>query len=494
MKCNCDSCLCGGKLGQGLKRGSTCLYYGTKNNKKRCRIFNNNINEDIYNEMKTILGSDEQAFNKYMEIKKYLYKKPKLVKDKDVNYKLVMELKNKFNIPLKTERKIRVKETKKRRYPKTRAKPGFGRKYQPKQKIIEKGAERIPIGVEPGVIIDLNELNDVIDVVAKGDENNKIIINNMIENKEPVENIKEVVEGMKVLEKKTREQKTVQGLIAERTNITKKINKLINKKKKTNKDELDLIKFNNDINEINKILESRKEQGGNIFSDIGSKVREFFSPRLDYNNLSRETKEKYGQFEVLELNIYRTPVNWLIPAALNVISFGKFAELQRKYGYDKLFHLALVATVNDGRTLKNVIMEKNEVVNISTNYATKDTTEVQNVQLRGAKFTINDILNDALRNVGNERFFLYDAFNNNCQFFIKYLLEGQGLYNQDVKNFLFQDLKDLHEELPQHVGTIAKIGTTAAAVINKLLGKGGRIEDLTDEEAKILYNYIIKKY
>jgi hypothetical protein len=209
------------------------------------------------------------------------------------------------------------------------------------------------------------------------------------------------------------------------------------------------------------------------YETVKSKIKETFSPRLDdFNNVSKQTIRQYGNLPIISLNIYRTPIKSFLNKALNLISFGKWDEVRNKYGYDKLFHLALVATVDFGKYKKNIIMEKNEVVNISTNYATSPETEVFNVNLNNDKLTPYEMLERARRAVGNTVFFSYDAFYNNCQFFIRYLLDYSDLYTKEAKEFLFQDLTELVQELPGYVPQIAKFATDTGAVVSKLRGEG----------------------
>jgi hypothetical protein len=219
-------------------------------------------------------------------------------------------------------------------------------------------------------------------------------------------------------------------------------------------------------------------QGGSIFSAAKefvqkgiSKVKEFFSPRLDnFNNVSTRVLKQYGDVPVVDILIYRTPIPSMLNTLLNAVSFGKWNELKSKYGFDKLFHLALVFRLANG---KMVIVEKNEVVNINDAYRTKPNTEVFQVTGYSGGKTLYDFINGARQKVGNDKlFFGYDAFSNNCQFFIRYILEAAGLYSEAAKNFLFQDLSKIAENLPSSTKAIAKGVTTLGAVVSKLSGKG----------------------
>jgi len=171
---------------------------------------------------------------------------------------------------------------------------------------------------------------------------------------------------------------------------------------------------------------------------------------------------------IKQLFIMRTPIKGILNTIINYISLGKWNELKQKYGFDKLFHLSLVAKLQDG---KHIIMEKNEVVNISPEFSFGKDSETFDIPLNN-QITISQILETARKDVGDNIFFSYDPFKNNCQYFIKYLLEGQELYNESAKNFLFQDLESVYKELPEYVPKVMNGVTTIGAIANKLLGKG----------------------
>lgn len=228
---------------------------------------------------------------------------------------------------------------------------------------------------------------------------------------------------------------------------------------------------------------------GEGLSDIVASVKKFFSPRLDdYNNVSKNTINQYGSLPINEMFIYRTPIGGLLNTALNFISLGKWEQLKKRFGYDRLFHVALVCNISN----KNIIVEKNEVINISQKYETKETTEVYKINMQGKTPTLLDMLNSVRNKLGDQMFFDYDAFRyppGNCQWFIRNLLESQGLYNKDVNDFLFQDLSEIYENLPSFVPDIAKTVTSTAAFFNKILGKGmdEESDDDFDDDKDLMY-------
>tara|TARA_R110002073_G_scaffold334438_1_gene523968 strand:- start:931 stop:1278 length:348 start_codon:yes stop_codon:yes gene_type:complete len=88
------------------------------------------------------------------------------------------------------------------------------------------------------------------------------------------------------------------------------------------------------------------------------------------------------------------------------------------------------------------------------------------------------MLSGAKRILGDERFFRYDALTSNCQLFVKSCLEAIGMYTNEAKAFVYQDLEELMKELPSFVGGIAKKITDiqsysdiAGSGLNQIRGK-----------------------
>ena len=196
-------------------------------------------------------------------------------------------------------------------------------------------------------------------------------------------------------------------------------------------------------------------------------TKDYFSPRLDdYNNKSKRTIKELGNIQVQSMQIYRTPIAGFIEPVLNAVSLGKWNELKKKYAFDKMFHLALVCNVGS----KNVMCQKLSHVDVTTSYKTNKNTEVHQIDLQGKKFTVYEMLQKARQEQGDNKFFAYDAFANNCQYFVSYLLKAEGLYSDAAKQFLFQDISGIVKELPEYVKRFARGVTDLDATINKVTG------------------------
>jgi hypothetical protein len=223
--------------------------------------------------------------------------------------------------------------------------------------------------------------------------------------------------------------------------------------------------------------------------DVVSAAKEKLNKALTIDDYSKNTKAnlaKYGTLPVVALTVYRKPVEDWINTVFQGVSVGKWEALKKKYGMDKFFHLTLVCTLEGG---KRVSLEKLEVVSVNENIPSGDGVETQEVPLKGKSFTITDMLEGLRADVGDKTFFSYDALRgNNCQNFVEGLLKSQGLYGPEEKAFVFQDIKSLVQELPEHLLTFQRGTTDLAAVFNKATGIGGgrdKINQLAERVSKI---------
>jgi len=231
-----------------------------------------------------------------------------------------------------------------------------------------------------------------------------------------------------------------------------------------------------------------KPKRGGKFSDIFSlpskainKVKEvaksIFKP--DYSNFpepSKKVLEERGNVPIIELEITRVPLSGAIKGLINALTMGKFNEGQKDSGYDKFFHLALVATVRTikGQNLK-VVMQKNARVEITKEVKEGANTEYLKLPLKGFNMSVNELLDLTRKRIGDTNFFRYDSFNNNCQIFVKELLTTMNLYDKKAADFVYQDTLAIIKKVPSWNREILNWTTDAGNVFSKLTGSGKKL-------------------
>jgi len=223
--------------------------------------------------------------------------------------------------------------------------------------------------------------------------------------------------------------------------------------------------------ELKKQTRKRKVKGAGLFDNIRNK----FIIQKKYNNKSTKTLKDFGNNKIIGLKIMRTPIMGILNTVLNGISFGQWGKSLKNNNYDTLFHLALIADTDGGR---QIVIEKNEQINISTSYNVSDKSESQIINLNGLNITVNELLEKTRNSVGDDKYFLYDGLSNNCQWYLRYILESNGLYSEQAKTFLFQSMEEIKKEIQPYVGKIMNAVTNTGAIVAQLLGKGLTIHSI----------------
>ncbi|MET0570951.1 MAG: hypothetical protein ABWZ79_05960 [Pedobacter agri] len=207
-------------------------------------------------------------------------------------------------------------------------------------------------------------------------------------------------------------------------------------------------------------------------------VKEAFQPiPTKLNNISMKTIEEFGNYPVQSMFVMRTPLSNNLTGALNIVSSGEFNRLQKNANIDQLYHVALVGSFNN----TNIIIEKNEVVNIAPFKKSDVTnnTEILRIKLSSNPSLIQLIAN-TLNFMGPQNFYDYDALGatnrgrNNCQDFVNAVLESNNLLTPDVYKFFYQDISPITNELQNHVPIAVKAVTQTGSIVSRLIGKGKR--------------------
>lgn len=158
---------------------------------------------------------------------------------------------------------------------------------------------------------------------------------------------------------------------------------------------------------------------------------------------------KIGDNKIISARLARTPVQEIIQDVLKTVSNID----------DNLFHLFIELTLDNG---KKWILEKNERINLVKDRSDKQTEFTE-------MFSVNKTVNELFENTKNkmgEKFLPYQSANNNCQFFIMGVLDGNGLNTPERTEFVKQDTKNIFTpELRKVANTLTDIGGYGNAII-----------------------------
>jgi hypothetical protein len=214
---------------------------------------------------------------------------------------------------------------------------------------------------------------------------------------------------------------------------------------------------------------------GKAYESAKSFGRRILKPLPSIKDIDTESKSRYtpgvqsvlakcGNDIVTNIRVCRELVPSSTESLLNALSLGKWNELKKKYGYDRFFHLYMLFDAG-GKTL---MLEKNQVINLSYYY--RSCEEGMPVSA-GGTFTLNQMLDKTKASMGDEKFFTYDPLSNNCQNFIIGILRANGLLTSAIESFVYQNIKQIVDELPDYMKPLAKGLTDIARVVDTSLQK-----------------------
>ncbi len=208
--------------------------------------------------------------------------------------------------------------------------------------------------------------------------------------------------------------------------------------------------------------------------------------KLSFSNKIKKILKKYGNQKIRAISIGRRPINSLVERAFNIISLGKWSKLRDQYYYDKLFHLFLIITMEDGTIIS---LEKNSIVTMTEDDERCSMKDVECIELDYPtdSISLDDFVRKPLERIGKEKYFVYDPFKQNCQIFIRDVLTTFGLYSKKVDEFVYQDITEIVKELPWYVRWVAKGVTDVDATISKVTGAGKEPEQ---NDLEILTHFV----
>lgn len=207
--------------------------------------------------------------------------------------------------------------------------------------------------------------------------------------------------------------------------------------------------------------------------------RGFFDIKYDYSNISKRTLEKYGGQIIKKLKVVRKPLDSRIQYALKFASNGASSQ-----AYDNLFHLSLIATMNT----HDIIIEKNEIIHISDDFHLSGNMEFMDVSLNNKQISLNELMDKTKQGMGTDKFFKYNPWTNNCQYFLDAILKYNNLLTSELHSFLFQDLTQIINNTPYLARKFAEFLTHTRAWISKITGKGNQPIFYDDIEKSTLEN------
>jgi hypothetical protein len=246
-----------------------------------------------------------------------------------------------------------------------------------------------------------------------------------------------------------------------------------------------------------------KKEGGNVIVDIAEKIGLSKRDPSKFPPKIRSMLTKYGSETVSSLTVARVPLSGFVTRLLNLISLGQYDKAVRDSPYNNMLHLAVI--INNRFTL-----EKNSVLNFveNINFLNQKDVETMDVPI-SSQFTIQEMFDRTAEKIGMKSFTNYRATSTNCQHLVLSVLEANGLLTDDLRQFIYQDPKEVFGRLDPIVAKIGQTLVDADAIKDRLIEgesikkkkSGGEIKQMDQQTpapapAKKMsaYNQFVKEY
>ena len=215
---------------------------------------------------------------------------------------------------------------------------------------------------------------------------------------------------------------------------------------------------------------------------------------LGYIATTNTILSRYENNKITDITLVRTPLGNVILSFLKTVGGEKFKKELEKLPYDKLFHLRMIVTLDNG---KKLTIEKLDNISISTKSTIETTAETLKVN-KPLGMTLKELMENTKKQMGS-KYFPYQGFTNNCQDFITNILSSNGLNTKETADFVKQDVKTLFRDNPflrKLVNTITDVSSVVSRIearkqnrINRILQPVQTVKEIV-KKPQILFEFI----
>jgi hypothetical protein len=213
-----------------------------------------------------------------------------------------------------------------------------------------------------------------------------------------------------------------------------------------------------------------------------------------FPQLTRETLETYGDCKIIKLFIGKHDLHqkFLRYTIMNILSDGKWSKELIKRNLNKITHTYIITRVMYEGKGVDIMISKEFYLTCNTldyaeqNYPVKrETYEIEKFDSDYINITINKLLEDTIKNIGDEKYFLWTPWSS-CQDFSKDILvtidslnykhllcnknaNSIRLYDDEAKKFTVQNLDIVFKEMPDRVHSFLKSYTSCVKKLYEII-------------------------
>ena len=182
----------------------------------------------------------------------------------------------------------------------------------------------------------------------------------------------------------------------------------------------------------------------------------------------RNVLKQYGASNITSIQVNRAPLSNVAEGLLSLVTLGKWKQIRENY--DEIYHIYAVLKLSTGQTL---LLEKNETVVLKEGRPKPEKgNQTMAVPMTGP-IPLAEFIDKTVKRMGLSDYTTYSPFSLNCQNFLLNHLQANSIISPQLKEFIYQDTKQLIERTPSFSRWLGK-------AITDIAGKG---RELVEEVA-----------
>ena len=166
----------------------------------------------------------------------------------------------------------------------------------------------------------------------------------------------------------------------------------------------------------------------------------------EYHTDCADLLKKYGNYPIKRIYLVRHPITKFMETCLNLVTLYKFKQEVTRYKKKNNneaffpFHTMLYVELKISKNKsKFLLIDKNNCVRISTKLKILNEYEMRDIRVKKYKYTLNEVMEKTRKRIGNNKFFNWELYKNNCQILIKEILITLKKFTKTNEKFMCQN-------------------------------------------------------
>jgi hypothetical protein len=180
--------------------------------------------------------------------------------------------------------------------------------------------------------------------------------------------------------------------------------------------------------------------------------------RHNYRKRVKNLLDNHGNEKIIKIIIRKCSVGNLVTNLLNITSMGHFQKIYNKFNDDNTIKHAYIICKTENSTV--FFLEKMDGIieakidhncNKYFHEKYKDDANIFFIDQKGNEPTVMELFENTRKYMGDENYFYFSCYNNNCCTFVEAIIKSNNLSNEESLKFVDENIINVYENLPLHV-------------------------------------------